>query len=59
MRPVAERIFLYKDDRLVSFASLTKKEKEHVKNEVSNRLTDSLMASQGYTRSKVLQKDNT
>lgn len=50
MKPAEERIFLYKDDELVTFASLTDQEKKEVKEEVTTRLADSLMASQGYVR---------
>lgn len=50
MKSVAERIFLYKDDELVTFASLTEEEKEEVREEVTIRLITSVMESQGYKR---------
>lgn len=56
MKPAAERIFLYKDDELVTFASLTEEEKKEVREEVTRRLADSLMASQGYV--PVRRQDN-
>lgn len=50
MTPVAERIFLYKDGELVTFASLTEEEKEEVQKEVMTRISDRIMASKGYKR---------
>lgn len=50
MKSVAERIFLYKDDELVTFASLTEEEKAEVRDEVTTRLITSIMESQGYKR---------
>jgi len=58
MTPVAERIFLYKDDALVTFASLTEKEKEEVRKEFMVRLSDSIMASMGYKRVGEIHKKN-
>lgn len=49
-KPVAERIFLYKDDELVTFASLTEEEKQEVREEVTVRLIERVMEGQGYKR---------
>lgn len=59
MTPVAERIFLYKDDELVTFASLTEEEKEEVQKEFMTRLSDRIMASMGYKRvGEIHKKEN-
>lgn len=49
-KPVAERIFLHKDDKLVTFASLTEEEKREVREEVTVRLIERVMEGQGYRR---------
>lgn len=49
-KPLAERIFLYKDDELVTFASLTEEEKQEVREEVTVRLIERVMEGQGYKR---------
>lgn len=50
MTPAAERIFLYKNDELVTFASLTEEEKNEVRKECMTKLSDRIMASKGYKR---------
>lgn len=50
MKSVAERIFLYKDDELVTFASLTDEEKSEIRDQITTRLITSVMESQGYKR---------
>lgn len=50
MLPAAERIHLYKDGELVTFASLTEEEKKEVRAEVTERLIDSYMTGLGYKR---------
>jgi len=49
-KPAAERIFLHRDDELVTFASLTEEEKQEVREEVTVRLIESVMEGQGYKR---------
>lgn len=59
MTPVAERIFLYKDDKLVTFASLTEEEREEVQKECMTRMSDRIMASKGYKRvGEIHKKEN-
>lgn len=50
MKPVQERIFLYKDDELVTFASLTEEEKDRVRTEINVRAIETYMGSLGYKR---------
>lgn len=50
MKPVQERIYLYKDDKLVTFASLTEEEKDQVRTEISVRAMETYMGSLGYKR---------
>lgn len=55
-KPVAERIFLYKDEELVTFASLTEEEKKTVRAQVTEKLADGLMEPAGYRRVGKRQK---
>lgn len=48
--PVEERIFLYKDEELVTFGSLTEEEKKMVRAQVTEKLADGIMESKGYRR---------
>lgn len=48
--PVEERIFLYKDEELVTFGSLTEEEKKAVRVQVTEKLADGIMESKGYRR---------
>lgn len=50
MGTVAERIYLYKDDELVTLASLTKEEQDKVRHEVTVRMIENVMTAQGYKR---------
>ena len=47
-----ERIFLYRNGKIISFGALTQEERKCVANDACTRLADSLMESQGYTREK-------
>ena len=59
MTPATERIFLYKNDELVTFASLTEEEKNEVRKECMTRLSDRIMASKGYKRVGEIHKKDT
>ena len=59
MTPAAERRFLYKNDELVTFASLTEEEKNEVRKECMTRLSDRIMASKGYKRVGEIHKKDT